>query len=278
MTPFIYTKFRNQNNTTPLQDATFVRQAMTHPVTQAAVNFAFGAELEFRNGLNDIGYVNVQLGPEGLKGVYKLGETPSKPLPGNNNVGVSEYDDLPIDAWHRDHTPVVLVLMLSNTSTMVGGETAVRVGDEKVINAAGAAMGAGVMMAGAYLQHAALRASNCAERVSMVNSYCFADPNADDTGYSLSSAHYTRDSHAMTRNLFMEQKLTKLRARCDIALQRVQERRRRGEDPDQEEIEGWIKDQIHFLKHTGWETFHRIPDYVHKERPENALKNYLADA
>ncbi|KAF2995408.1 hypothetical protein E8E13_004988 [Curvularia kusanoi] len=161
---------------------------------------------------------------------------------------------------------------------MIGGETAVRIGDGNTINAAGATVGAGVMMAGAYLEHAALRASNCSERVSMVNSYCFADPNADDTGYSLSSAHYTRDDLALTRNLFMEQKLTKLRDRCDIALQRIKERTRRGEDPDEEEIEGWIKDQIHFLKHTGWESFHRIPEYVHKERPEDALKNYLTDS
>lgn len=225
-----------------------------------------------------MGYVNVQLGAEGMKGVYKLGETPSKPLPPGEQMSGSEYDDVPIDGWHRDQTPVVLVLMLSDTSTMAGGETAVRIGDGNVINAAGAGMGAGVMMAGAYLEHAALRASNCLERVSMVNSYNFADPNADDTGTSLASVHYTHDSHAMIRNLFMEQKLTRLRDRCDIALRRVQERRRRGEDPDREEVEGWIRDQIRFLKHTGWETFHRIPDYVHKKRPEDALQNYPADA
>lgn len=251
---------------------------MTHAVTQAAVNFAFGTELQFQNGVNDMGYVNVQLGAEGMKGVYKLGETPSKPLPRGEQIGVSEYDGVPIDGWHRDQTPVVLVLMLSDTSTMAGGETAVRMGNGNVINAAGAGMGAGVMMAGAYLEHAALRASNCLERVSMVNSYNFADPNADDTGTSLASVHYTHDSHAMIRNLFMEQKLTRLRDRCDIALRRVKERRWKGEDPDREEVEGWIRDQIHFLKHTGWETFHRIPDYVHKKRPEGALKSYLADA
>ncbi|OJI98297.1 hypothetical protein ASPVEDRAFT_25189 [Aspergillus versicolor CBS 583.65] len=257
-------------------DATFLKQAMTHPVTQAAVNFAFGAALQFQNGINDMGYVNVQLGAEGMKGVYKLGETPSKPLPAGEQMGVSQYDGVPIDGWHRDQTPVVLVLMLSDTSTMAGGETAVRMGDGKVINAAGAGMGAGVMMAGAYLEHAALRASNCLERVSMVNSYNFADPEADDTGTSLGSVHYTHDSHAMIRNLFMEQKLTRLRDRCDIALRRVRERRCRGEDPDTEEVEGWIRDQIHFLKHTGWETFHRIPDYVHKKRPEGVLEGYLA--
>ncbi|KAF3009430.1 hypothetical protein E8E13_000012, partial [Curvularia kusanoi] len=93
-----------------LPSPNFIKEALTHPVTQAAVNFAFGADLQFRNGLNDVGYVNVQLGPKGLNGVYKLGETPSKPLPAGENISASEYDAVPIDAWHKDHTPVVLVL------------------------------------------------------------------------------------------------------------------------------------------------------------------------
>ncbi|KAL4971030.1 uncharacterized protein BDV14DRAFT_186626 [Aspergillus stella-maris] len=259
-------------------DAKFIKSAMTHPVTQSAVNSAFGTELKMQNGINDIGYVNVQLGPEGLKGVYKLGETPSKPLPPGQELEGSDFDSVPIDGWHRDQVPVVLVLMLSDTGTMSGGETAVRIGDGKVINAAGAGMGAGVMMAGAYLDHAALRASNCAERVSMVNSYCFADPDADDTGTSLCSVHYNHDSRAMTRNLFLENKLTRLRDRCEIALKRIEERKGRDEDPNRMEVEEWIRDQIHLLKHTGWETFERIPDYVHRARPSDALDRYLADA
>ncbi|KAL4908870.1 hypothetical protein BDW74DRAFT_174098 [Aspergillus multicolor] len=260
------------------EDAPFIKQAMTHPVTQAAVNFAFGAQLQLQNGVNDLGYINVQLGPEGTDGVYNLNEVPSKPLPPGQKVSASQYDSVPIDGWHHDQAPVVLVLMLSDTSTMLGGETAVKISDGRVINAAGAGIGAGVMMAGAYLEHAALRAANCAERLSLVNSYNYADPDADDSGTTLGSVHHTLDSHDLIRNLFMEQKVQRLRGRCDAALGRLRERKIKGEDPGREEIEGWIRDQIRLLREMGWEMFERIPEFVHRKRPEDAVRCYLADA
>lgn len=90
-----------------------MKQAFNHPVTKAAINAAFGADLRQQGGDQDLGYINVQLGAEGMAGVYKITEEPAQPLP---EVEKSEYDLVPIDAWHTDQTPVVLVLMLSDTS------------------------------------------------------------------------------------------------------------------------------------------------------------------
>lgn len=225
-----------------------------------------------------MGYINVQLGADGIDGVYRLGEYPTQPLPVAASIPTSEYDNAFIDSWHKDTTPVVLVLMLSDTSTMVGGETAIRTGDGKIIKTRGATIGGAVMMAGAYLDHAALRASNCAERLSLVNSYAYADPDADDSGTTLRSVNMGFDNIPYVKNTFLDLKLRRLRDRCDLALARVQERRAEGEMPSQEECEEWIRDQIRLLKHTGWELFERIPNHLAKEMPEDALDKYLSDA
>ncbi|KAF4452816.1 hypothetical protein FALBO_16110 [Fusarium albosuccineum] len=256
---------------------TFLKQAWGHPITRAAVNFAFGSELKLQGGDNDMGYINVQLGPEGLAGVYKTTEEPALPLSEIDESRTSEFDSVPVDAWHKDQTPVVLVLMLSDTSTMVGGETAIRTGTGDIIKSRGAAIGGAVIMAGGYLEHAALRAENCTERLSMVNSYTYEDPNADDSATTLKGIHIHNDSYANAMNNIMAQKLARLRDRCDSAITVIQRRCKNGEMPDREEVEDWVKDQIYMLKHTAWEMFERIPNYVGEEIPEDALKRYLSD-
>ncbi|KAF4963203.1 hypothetical protein FSARC_8781 [Fusarium sarcochroum] len=218
--PCVITAYRHDK-----EDGKFLKQAMDHPFTQAAIDAAFGCRLKLQSALNDMGYINVQLGAEGTEAVYELTETASKPLPPDHKLDESQYDDTHIDSWHKDQTPVVLVLMLSDTSTMVGGETAVRLGDGTIIKSRGANIGGAVMMAGGYLEHAALRATNCNERLSLVNSYAFADPIADDTATNLRSIHYGIDSLVDHRNVLMVQKLERLRARCDIALEQARERR-----------------------------------------------------
>ena len=253
---------------------------MMNPVTQAAINSAFGCALSLQKDENAMGYINVQLGADGIEGVYRLNEHPTKPLPeaAASGLPASEYDGAMIDSWHKDTTPVVLVLMLSDTSTMVGGETAIRTGDGRVIKARGANIGGAVMMAGAYLEHAALRASNCAERLSLVNSYGYANPDADDSGTTLRSVNLGFDNLSYVKNSFMELKLQRLRDRCNVAIERVRESRENGDAPTREECEEWVRDQIRLLKMTAWELNERIPNYLAMDMPEEALKTYLADA
>ncbi|KAF7563679.1 hypothetical protein G7046_g461 [Stylonectria norvegica] len=259
------------------KEATFLKQAWFHPVTQAAINSAFRCNLKLQTGENDMGYINVQLGADGIEGVYNLTERPTQPLPSVEAPLVEEESQDLIDKWHKDMTPVVLVLMLSDTSTMIGGETAIKTGDGRIIKARGATVGGAVMMAGGYLEHAALRATNCGERLSLVNSYCFADPDADDSATTLKSVNVQFDSLPNAINTLMGKKLLRLRERCDLALGRIQERIEVGETPSREEVESWVKDQIFLLKHTSWEMFERVPNYLGAEMPEGALKHYLED-
>ncbi|KAH7126155.1 hypothetical protein EDB81DRAFT_765238 [Dactylonectria macrodidyma] len=72
-------------------------------------------------------------------------------------------------------------------------------------------------------------------------------------------------------------KLWRLRERCDLAIKRVEERDGKGEALSREEVESWVKDQIHLLKQTSWEMFERVPNYLHQELLLDVLQKYLSD-
>jgi hypothetical protein len=99
-----------------------------HPAVTECISKAFSLPLKVLGRNGEVGYVNIQLGPDGVDGVYKLGGVPSAPLQ-VETAPTSQDDTSMIDSWHRDSTQVVVVVMLSDTSRMVGGETAIRTGD-----------------------------------------------------------------------------------------------------------------------------------------------------
>lgn len=257
-----------------------MKQAWYHPATQAVIDDAFGAALKPLPRENDVAYVNVQLGAEGTAGVYKYTEVPAKPLPPSESaaaIAKSEYDNVPVDSWHKDQVPVVCVLMLSDTSTMEGGETALKIGGGQVIKARGASIGGAVMMQGGHTEHAAMRATNCPERISMVTSYCFADPDADDSRTTLKSVDIINDDVPALCNIYLEYKLNRLRGRLDLALERIQQQRAAGLPPQRDDVDAWIKEQVRFLKQSSWELFERFPKYGAEETPEGLLTHYLCD-
>ncbi|KAK6076880.1 hypothetical protein SCUP234_06949 [Seiridium cupressi] len=254
-------------------DGVFIKQAMTHPITQAAVNSAYGHALRLQIGEVALGYINVQLGEGGVTSPYELPEMPMKP---KDAVGSVEEEEI-LDMWHKDMTPVVLVLMLSDTSTMLGGDTVIKMGNGQIVKVRGASVGGAVMMTGGYLLHSAVRVQNCGERLSLVNSYCFNDPNADDTATSLRSFNPKCESIIKARNTIMIQKLTRMRERCNVAMKWIEERNEEGETADREKVESWVKDQINLLKHMSWEMFERVPNYIGQDLPPNVFGEYLAD-
>lgn len=253
-----------------------------HPAVTDCISKAFGLPLKILGRKGEVGHVNVQLGPEGVQGVYKLGEVPSPAL-SSSTLPSSKYDEVMTDSWHRDSTQVVCVVMLSDTETMIGGETAIKSGDGNILKARGAKMGGAVLMQGCHTTHAALRATNAVERISMVTSYSFVDPDLDDSGTSLRSIDDAHDDAAEVYDHFRMHKLRKLRERIDAEMERVQARQQKrkggekGELVRKEQEELWIREQINLLKQTGWELFERHPKYLYKDVPEDALRKYLGD-
>ncbi len=154
-----------------------------HPAVIDCISQAFGLPVKPLGRLGEVGYTNIQLGPDGVQGVYKLSSTPSPALPAIPAPSLLPSGPM-TDSWHRDSTQLVVVVMLSNTSTMHGGETAIKTGNGDILLVRGGKAGSAVVMQGG---HAALRASNATERISMVTSYSFVDARLDDSGTSLRS-------------------------------------------------------------------------------------------
>ncbi|KAL6364136.1 hypothetical protein LRP88_02052 [Fusarium phalaenopsidis] len=254
--------------------AKFTLQAWQHPATQAAVEKAAGFGLRLLKREADLGLVNIQLGPEGLAGVYNLTETPATPLL-PREIQKSSYDDIPIDSWHKDQVPVVCVVMLSDTRGMEGGETAVRTGNGSVVKVKSPTIGGAIIMQGGCTEHAALRAVNVPERISMVSSYAFADPNLDDQYTSLRSVDLANDNLPVFCNVFLQEKLIRLRGRVDTVLATLTEKEKNGETIERHEFEQWIREQTRFLRHSAWEMYERIPHYLGKDVPEDIFQQYL---
>jgi hypothetical protein len=61
--------------------------------------------------------------------------------------------------------------MLSDATTMEGGETALGCGDGTVRKVRGPEMGWAIMLQGRYIDHVALGAYGAPERVTMVNTF-----------------------------------------------------------------------------------------------------------
>ena len=236
---------------------------------------AFGLPLKLLGRKGETGYCNVQLGPEGLAGVYKLGEVPSGPLAASSS-SESQYDEIMTDAWHRDSTQISCVVMLSDTSTMDGGETAIRIGDGSILKARGAKMGGAVLIQGAHLTHAALRTTNAPERISMVTSFAFADTRLDDSGTSLRSVNLDHPNIAGWQNHFLLHKLRRLQENVNNAIAQVEADDAAHESPKRDEVEPWVEEQITLLKQTSWELFERYPNYLYKDIPENVVRDYLS--
>ncbi|KAH7312936.1 hypothetical protein BKA65DRAFT_558157 [Rhexocercosporidium sp. MPI-PUGE-AT-0058] len=199
--------------------ATWINRAWNHPATVKCVSRAFGLPLKLLDRKGETGYCNVQLGPEGLAGVYKLGEVPSGPLEASTTTE-SQFDEIMTDAWHRDSTQISCVVMLTNTSSMDGGKTAIRIGDGSILKARGAKMGGVILIQGAHLTHAALRAKNSLERISMVTGFAFADTRLDDSGTSLRSINLSHPNVAGLQNHFLLHKLRRLQENVKMQLSR----------------------------------------------------------
>ncbi|ORY91689.1 hypothetical protein BCR35DRAFT_349472 [Leucosporidium creatinivorum] len=177
--------------------APFVHAAWTSPEVIAAVSEAAGIDLVPVMEI-ELGHTNYQLGELGKDGVRLTSITPEPQQLGVAVSDLTHYQEL-ADAdngeaednvvhFHYDSYPFVCVLMLSDVSTMIGGETALKCGDGSIKKARGPGVGHCVVMQGRHIKHAALRAYNAGERITMVTSFRARDPLIHD-GSVLSTIH-----------------------------------------------------------------------------------------
>lgn len=162
------------------EEAPFTHAFWTSPELIRLVERLAGIELEISLPY-EIGHTNVQLGHGGRDALKDLKLRP-EPTPYGWEEKKGDYDDVPVDSWHLDSFPYSVVMMLSNTEKMSGGETAVQLCDGSVKKVRGTGMGSATFIQGRHLWHAALRAQNTGERITMVCPYRAKHPTLrDDT-------------------------------------------------------------------------------------------------
>ncbi|KAF2109013.1 hypothetical protein BDV96DRAFT_503327 [Lophiotrema nucula] len=163
-------------------------------------------------------------------------------------AGCPWEDDKPIVGWHTDSYPFVCVLMMSDCTNMVGGETALRTGGGDVIKVRGPQEGCAVIMQGRYITHQALRALGAKERITAVTSFRPRSPYLkDDT--ELRTVRPISDLSELYYD-FAEYRLEMLEERLRKERKEIMARRRVRKSFDTLKHKRFLEESIDFLEHT----------------------------
>lgn len=145
--------------------APFTYTAWTHPESLRIISELAGMELEIMFDY-EIAHVNLTL--------------PSKE---QDTIATTEQDKeegAKAVYWHCDSYPFVCVVMLSETSGMVGGETRLQKADGSIVKVADPQRGYGTVLQGRYIRHSALRPEGGHERLTVVTSFRPKNPLVKD--------------------------------------------------------------------------------------------------
>lgn len=165
---------------------------------------------------------------------------------GTQRRGLRNNEELPVFAWHYDSVPFVCVVMLSDCTGMVGGETALRTGDGEVMKVRGPAMGTAVVMQGRYIEHQALKALGGRERISMVTSFRPRSPLIRDETVLTGLRGISNLSDLYTQ--YTEYRLEILEARVRAKL-KAERNRESGKRPfNVADVRGFLTEQKEFLE------------------------------
>ncbi|KAH7329743.1 hypothetical protein B0J17DRAFT_740291 [Rhizoctonia solani] len=166
----------------------------------------------------------------------------------------SKNEQKPVVGWHRDSYPWVCVVMLSDATTMYGGETALTCADGTVKKVRGPQMGWAIMLQGRYIDHVALGACGAPERVTMVTSY-----RAKDVMLADDSVLTTIRPMVNFNELYYEwstYRLDLLSERFKKQSDTLKKKRGDGQGPWGEEVvkkdefKAWCREQIKYLQTT----------------------------
>lgn len=129
--------------TSPARYAPFVYDVWKHPETLAIVSKIAGIELTTEMDI-EIGHVNISVKSEQERRA-ELDEIATNRARFESDEGIAGCpwevpEDKPIVDWHTDSYPFVCVTMLSDCTTMVGGETALRTGTGEIMKVRGPQM------------------------------------------------------------------------------------------------------------------------------------------
>ncbi|EXJ60455.1 hypothetical protein A1O7_04608 [Cladophialophora yegresii CBS 114405] len=215
--------------------APFMYDAWTNPKTLAIVSKIAGIDLIPMIDI-DIGNINVSV---------------QEPLKNPGKLVNQSNDDIPVTKWHVDSYPFVCVVMMSDASQMIGGETAVKTGSGEIIKVRGPQMGSAVVLQGRHITHQALAAVGGAERITMITSFRPRDPLVPDSSV-LTSIRPISD-HSELYFQWTEYRVEVLQGRLQIMLDMLREHHRAGNPTDVAKIKEFLKQQEEWLSCTNKE-------------------------
>ena len=255
----------------------FIHSFWTSPEVLAIVSKLAGIDL-IPVMDHEVCHTNVQLGPDGVDGVWKTpvnppeatpealascrAETESKALAKATSGGPVQQAIVP---WHRDSHPFVCVVMLSDARHMTSGETELRKGDGTTIKVRSPQIGGAVVMQGRHISHLAIPAGNMPERITIVTSFRPRSVLLLDSSTNMNIR--TKSNLNELYYQWTTYRLKFLGERFRAEAQRLEERYERMVDHDDcgrsgdvkrrvvdvEGMNGWVDEQIRYLKQTLWE-------------------------
>jgi len=227
------------------EHAPFTYAAWTHPTTIAIVSKLARIDL-VPWGDYEIAHINLSSKTEQqveaeLKDINRCGHVSDECI----DISVEEK---PIVGWHTDSYPFVCVLMMSDVSGMVGGETALSVADGGVVKVRGPSQGHATILQGRYITHQALRALGLKERITAVTSWRPRSPFVRDDS-ELRTVRGISDLNELYYD-FGEYRLEILEARVRRASEEMRTRRSRGDKFDTRGHKAFLGELCEFVQQT----------------------------
>ncbi|PVI00285.1 hypothetical protein DM02DRAFT_527362 [Periconia macrospinosa] len=227
--------------------APFTYEAWNHAETLKMISDIAGIELVPVMDY-EIGHINLSTNAKTADEGQVNGAEGSRSNGGNAGMGSSRTDDedKPIVGWHTDSYPIVCVLMMSDCTGMVGGETAVQSVDGGITKVRGPTQGCAVILQGRYITHQALRAHGGKERITSVTS--FRPKSAfirDDT--ELRTVRPVSDLSELYYG-FAEYRLEILEKRIQAERQKMQARHQAGDAMDTLGHKEFLGEMIRFVE------------------------------
>lgn len=120
--------------------APFVYDVWKSPETLAIISKVAGIDLVTEMDF-EIGHINISVKSEAEKQEELQAFSDRAQYEADEGIaGCPWEDDKPIVDWHTDSYPFVCVTMLSDCTTMIGGETALRTGTGEIMKVRGPQM------------------------------------------------------------------------------------------------------------------------------------------
>jgi hypothetical protein len=233
--------------------APFTYAAWNHPETIAIVSKLAAVDL-VPWGDYEIAHINLSAPKTDDQVLAELAALRARKSSIHSDEGIditSTQDDKPIVGWHTDSYPFVCVLMMSDCTNMVGGETALRTANGDVIRVRGPTEGCAVILQGRYITHQALAALGAKERITAVTSWRPRDPCVkDDT--ELRTVRPVSDLQELYPD-FAEYRLAIMEQRIRHAREEMRARREAGLKFDTTGHKAFLQESAAFLKSTDHE-------------------------